>query len=208
MAIQIKKPCSANWNTMSNEQQHKFCAQCNKTVFDFSQKSASEIEAILANSTHKVCGRVLRKNLTRRPSFWATIAASFLVVKLGLANQLTTTNLTLNKPKINLLQHSIVLKGTVINKETNEPISFAKLTIKNSTISTTTNQEGEYLLNLPDTFLNKTIQLEAYFIGFEKQTIELQLNESTPRIINFLLAGEVFIGDVVIIKKKKWWQFF
>jgi hypothetical protein len=56
--ITIPKPCHENWNTMSPQEQGRFCDKCCKTVVDFSTKSPVEVRQILLErKNEKVCGR-------------------------------------------------------------------------------------------------------------------------------------------------------
>jgi hypothetical protein len=56
--ISIPKPCHEDWNKMTPDQQGAFCKVCNKSVHDFSRKSAAEVEEILLKEEEgKVCGR-------------------------------------------------------------------------------------------------------------------------------------------------------
>ena len=56
--ISIPKPCHEDWNKMTPDQQGAFCKVCNKSVHDFSMKTAEEVEKILLKEEEgKVCGR-------------------------------------------------------------------------------------------------------------------------------------------------------
>ncbi|MDZ4665735.1 MAG: T9SS type A sorting domain-containing protein [Bacteroidota bacterium] len=73
IVITIPEPCHEDWNKMlSNEkglptgQAGKFCNSCNKSVFDFSNKSDSEIKDILmAQKDQKVCGHFKKTQINR-----------------------------------------------------------------------------------------------------------------------------------------------
>jgi len=56
--ISIPKPCHEDWNQMTPDQKGAFCSVCNKSVHDFSRKSAEEVEKILLQEEEgKICGR-------------------------------------------------------------------------------------------------------------------------------------------------------
>ncbi len=56
--IDIKTPCSENWNDFTPTKTGGFCSSCQKNVIDFSNKSNAEIQSILEqNKSEKVCGR-------------------------------------------------------------------------------------------------------------------------------------------------------
>ncbi|HKR04027.1 MAG TPA: T9SS type A sorting domain-containing protein [Bacteroidia bacterium] len=58
LLISIPEPCHEDWGKMTPEERGRFCGKCSKTVFDFSNKTNSEIQQYL--NTHqdkKLCGR-------------------------------------------------------------------------------------------------------------------------------------------------------
>ncbi len=62
--ISIPKPCHEDWNKMTPDAKGAFCKVCSKSVHDFSQKSAEEVERILmAEIPGKVCGRFSSEQL-------------------------------------------------------------------------------------------------------------------------------------------------
>lgn len=56
--IQIPKPCDANWNEMTPNEQGKFCSLCDKTVVDFTKMSDEEIKHFfkIKKKEERVCG--------------------------------------------------------------------------------------------------------------------------------------------------------
>jgi hypothetical protein len=56
--FKISEPCHENWNNMTPETQGRFCASCSKCVFDFSSKSAKDIEKAYTEQGGDICGRV------------------------------------------------------------------------------------------------------------------------------------------------------
>lgn len=63
--ITIPKPCSQDWNTMSPQEQGRFCSSCEKMVVDFTNKTPLQIKETLMQSTGKVCGRFKKSDLGR-----------------------------------------------------------------------------------------------------------------------------------------------
>ena len=60
-------------------------------------------------------------------------------------------------------------KGIVIDSKTKEPLIFADLTVNSTNIRTVTNKEGEFLLKVPNSHLDKKITVS--FLGYEKREI-------------------------------------
>lgn len=68
--ITIPEPCHEDWNKMLPDEKGKFCNSCNKSVFDFSNKSDSQIKDILmANKDQKVCGHFKKTQINRPLNF-------------------------------------------------------------------------------------------------------------------------------------------
>ena len=58
LKIQIPKPCHENWNTMTLNQQGRFCGSCAKSVVDFTKMKTPEIQQyFIQNQGKKICGR-------------------------------------------------------------------------------------------------------------------------------------------------------
>ncbi len=92
MKVHIKEPCSEDWSKMKIGLLSRHCDVCDKSVFDFTQKSREEIIIhLLSNPNERVCGRmnhgqfdfhhedipILIEALRKRP-----VNSSFLVLTL------------------------------------------------------------------------------------------------------------------------------
>jgi hypothetical protein len=64
--IRIPEPCHEDWNKMLPDEKGKFCNSCNKSVFDFSNKTDMQIKDILtAHKDQKVCGHFKKSQVDR-----------------------------------------------------------------------------------------------------------------------------------------------
>lgn len=63
--------------------------------------------------------------------------------------------------------------GTIYDRFTNEPISFAAIGINNTTIGNITNQDGEFKLNIPDSLGSNKIKISH--VGYQSEEIEASL---------------------------------
>lgn len=70
--------------------------------------------------------------------------------------------------------------GKVIDADTNKPLIFANIVVDNSNISTVTNTEGQFLLKIPETFLEGTITITH--LGFEKKEIKISSIKNNDKI--------------------------
>lgn len=65
-AISIPKPCHEDWNKMTPDAKGAFCGSCQKTVYDFSDKTDEEIISVFEKEEKgKVCGRFAPAQLSR-----------------------------------------------------------------------------------------------------------------------------------------------
>ncbi|MGC1631451.1 MAG: carboxypeptidase-like regulatory domain-containing protein, partial [Gelidibacter sp.] len=68
-------------------------------------------------------------------------------------------------------QNFTEFKGTVIDSKSKAPLAFAALNVDDSNISTITNSDGEFLLKVPNTLVNKNITIS--FLGYQTKTVPL-----------------------------------
>ncbi len=66
LIIRIPEPCHEDWNSMLPDAKGKFCNSCNKSVFDFSNKTDTQIRDILLDhKDQKVCGHFKKSQINR-----------------------------------------------------------------------------------------------------------------------------------------------
>jgi len=76
--LSVSKPCAANWNEMTTNEQGKFCSHCSLTVVDFTQMNETEIkEYFHYHYGQKTCGRFETSQLSNPVSgvqqHWTTL---------------------------------------------------------------------------------------------------------------------------------------
>src|SRR5262249_53876462 len=59
--IRIASPCSADWNSMPGTERVRFCPECQLSVYNFSAMSPTEIAAIVAAKTGRLCARFYQR---------------------------------------------------------------------------------------------------------------------------------------------------
>lgn len=95
LSLSIPTPCHENWNTMTPQQQGRFCGQCNKTVVDFSLMTDGQILEVLKKQTGETCGRFTTDQLQRpliaplKPKWYSTGMWKYIIsaALLGKANE-------------------------------------------------------------------------------------------------------------------------
>jgi hypothetical protein len=59
--IKVVSPCSTDWDRMSGEEKKRFCSECDKFVYDFSQMTRRQVEAIVSIHRGRLCARITRR---------------------------------------------------------------------------------------------------------------------------------------------------
>lgn len=85
--------CPQNWDNMTICGNGRFCAVCQKTVYDFKNKSQAEYDAIVQKQEGEICGRFTRKQVTPPSVNFAKVAAfaAFSLITTGVEAQKVRT---------------------------------------------------------------------------------------------------------------------
>lgn len=59
--IRIASPCNASWDAMKGDDRVRFCGSCEKNVFNLSNMSREDAEALLEKTEGRVCVRYYRR---------------------------------------------------------------------------------------------------------------------------------------------------
>ncbi|MEN8188071.1 MAG: carboxypeptidase-like regulatory domain-containing protein [Bacteroidota bacterium] len=108
-------------------------------------------------------------------------------------------------------------KGKVVDSNTNRSLEYANLTISGSHIATISNSEGEFILKIPDSLLNRMITVT--YLGYydkvvpitdlkaEKNTISLKESIEKLDEVSVLTAQpEEIIRKVIKNRKSNYWE--
>lgn len=60
--ITIAAPCAADWNAMGSDDRVRFCASCEKHVYNLAAMPAHEAAALIRARDGKLCVRILARN--------------------------------------------------------------------------------------------------------------------------------------------------
>ncbi|NNC70457.1 MAG: carboxypeptidase-like regulatory domain-containing protein [Flavobacteriaceae bacterium] len=89
--------------------------------------------------------------------------------------------------------------GIIIDAQSNKPLVFASIGIENTNISTVTNNEGEFLLKVPDNINNASVVIS--FLGYSQKTIPLSdLKKRNNRIS--LEASTIELSEINVTLPK------
>jgi len=60
-SIQVASPCQVSWDEMKGDNRVRFCGQCKLKVYDLSEMSRSEAEALIQAREGRTCVRYFRR---------------------------------------------------------------------------------------------------------------------------------------------------
>lgn len=235
LSLSITNPCSENWNNFTPTSTGGFCASCQKNVVDFTNKTDEEILHFLLNKPANTCGRFRENQLkeysqivhTQRTNKLKWVPASVLGLSLLLLNKpalLAQEKAPKSKTEqVNKRQdpqpvkarfpEGFIVKGTVIDKELNEPIPGANVVLKGTSSATVTDMDGKF--TFPAKLKDGDV-LVISFIGYDFVEYKINQNRSDvvelPPIViscDYAIMGEVSIDEVYSAKHsgiKNFWS--
>lgn len=231
--ITIKNPCNKiNWTTMSDFERGKFCSICSKSVTDFTKMKDDEIINFLNRSDKSVCARLNQSQINRiltiektdKIKHWNKIVATIALMTISTANYSNTvkdknfkTELNckvLLDTKENIIAQSNtidslhkIIKGRVVENGLNYSTKTSVF-VKGTKIKTVTDSLGNFELVIPKNYTKFEITLIVKSTGLEDDT-EITLQSSDlPKYDLIITKNSMMIGEVIIIKRKRWWQFW
>lgn len=186
--IQVKSPCSADWDSMIGNDQVRFCEHCNQSVHNLSQMTRKRAMRLVANSSGRLCvryyrhpdGSIVSKSVSRRfarigrrasrvaaGAFTATLSLSSAVAQSSQSCEPDASfgNVSASRQSA-CPAKQIYLGGSIIGtiQDANGAlIPGATIAISNSqshlALVTSSNYEGEYRF--------ESLEAGAYRLGIE-----------------------------------------
>lgn len=158
--ITLNKPCSENWDKMTAVEQGRYCVLCNKAVFDFSSMDKAQIIKILKkHKKHQLCGRFRTTQLDvaieehkSTNSTSPAIASFFLLIQcIGTVSFAQNMQPKICKVVPLMITQEKGIHGYIKDYITEQPLQDILVKIKSTDISTITDQNGFFFLQMPDT---------------------------------------------------------
>jgi hypothetical protein len=214
-SLEIKTPCSENFNTMIPNQQGSFCNSCAKNVIDLSKKTNSEIAKFITETKDtNICARLKTTQLEEEFEYNAMSKTANLKYAVAVAaSVLLTSNIMaqeVNSPKVETceskpIRHamgkiaysetrknmvSFTLKGKILEK--GKPLSekkYPNLVISVSGVSANVNPKtGEY--SLPLTLDKNTKEVYVMITNDDRmysKSIAIDLNKIKDNVMNITI---------------------
>ena len=202
--ISIPQPCHENWEGMTTIDKGKFCASCQKKVFDFTRASDREIVTAYEQNQN-LCGRFLNTQLHRdltkqkeKSSVWIAAATAFIsFISIGSQNAIAQEQpVKTEQTDQRMLGKFLVTKpaeievsGTVSDKT--GPLPGASIYIKGTEVNVSSDFDGNFTIKA-----KKSDILVVTFMGYDSKEIEI-LDEKKLNIT--LKEGGVMLGEVVTV---------
>lgn len=220
--LNIKIPCTENFNQFLPTQKGGFCDTCQKEVVDFTQMEASEIMAHFSNkNSQSVCGRFLisQLNTYKKPvtkgsklgfltGFGLAILSLFIPTLSQAQETKNPREANDSKTSINddvLQEKKIHVQGIVT--ESSSPLPGVNIVLEGTTVGTSTDFDGKFVF--PEK-LSKGDILVFSFIGMIPQRVTISDEHSATNMDlkvdmsadSCILMGKVAVKKVYSSKNK------
>lgn len=234
IALDIPKPCTADWNDFKPTFAGGFCAACQKEVVDFTKMGEDEIIALLRQPPAHMCGRFRPDQLKEyhvgaipmiQPG-WGLLKAGALSLLLvsateqavaGPAGEGSSTEMvepnsaeSIKNPEGPCDPNFSIVAGIVKDKLDNSPIPGVNIVLKGTEIGTITDADGRFRFPVA---LKEGDVLVFSFIGYT--TEELTIGKQQADVIELSLTmdacytlGELSINQIYEPHQSrisKWW---
>lgn len=212
--ISIPKPCHEDWNTMNPVEKGRHCTVCTKNVIDFTDFSNEQLIKHL-DKEKNLCGRfkksqlntevsIERKDKYNLYSYLASVLFTFLTFGSHSAK-------AQGKPKIEQTTKKFVSLGITNKKikkpqkitgiigDTAEGLPGVNIVIKNTSIGTATDFDGNFSLEakIGDTLVMSYIGYKTQEIIVTQNTINISLEMEED------LQGEIIVLGGAFSTRKK-----
>jgi len=220
MYISIPQPCHENWEAMTPQDKDRFCAQCAKTVIDFSALSDTQILNYLHQSTGRLCGRFAQEQVERplvpfkkeKKKIWwmaALMPLTLLMNKVNgqknpgeektsiaketivIVNTTCTKRRPVAKETIQVLTHTI--HGNVKDEKGNA-LPFTTVSVSGNHAQTMTDEKGDFTLQTIHPQHDDKLLISN--VSYEQQEVAIDLNNT----MNIVLKEKAAVLPEVCVK--------
>ncbi|WP_430405945.1 hypothetical protein [Fluviicola sp.] len=229
--LSIENPCSQDWNSMTENEQGRFCERCAKSVIDYTGLSDKELIHAISSSSNPICGRLKPQQLNRMIGDEKMISVQspykFLtgLFILGASKSAFSANVAQQKEQIvqfvinegevdlKLEAHDTlinIIEGRIID-EGLEPIPGVIVKIRDTELKAVSDLDGKFKFVLSNSFDLKMITLHSEYVEGTIEDVIVDRSKKGVAIEMMLVSdsgSEMIVGQLKIRKPKKWWQFW
>lgn len=176
--IVIPKPCTQNWSSLIGSDQKKYCALCQKNIYNLNKQSDEAIRHVLTVEK-KVCGMIQKEynhsSVKDKLKYWIWGVGLLVVPVFG--------------------QHdSLTIRG-IINDGNGIPVMDSHIALKGHAIETFSNENGEFQLKVPN-------DLKTYILVAKDNEYQTEIQfkeEELSKVVRIPLQQheEFIIGEVI-----------
>ncbi|AZA82530.1 hypothetical protein C1637_07930 [Chryseobacterium lactis] len=186
--IKINDPCPEKWENMQDSQEGKFCKKCSKYIVDFAEKTDEQIQNVFDTANGKeICGRIPSISIPKIAA-GIILITNFTFVQAQIENNFKAAT---EQKAVDVTR----LSGRLIFKETKKiiPNTEVLLITKSKLIKTTTNENGYFLLKIPNDLIEDE---NVLYFNFDK------LNEAKRKgnKVGDTISGYSYGNQAVIFK--------
>ncbi|MGH7460930.1 MAG: carboxypeptidase-like regulatory domain-containing protein [Longimicrobiales bacterium] len=193
--------CHEKWSDMTPQGRGRLCAKCDKVLIDFTGMSEEEIRAFHGRNPG-TCG-IYTLSQFHKPASQVAAAAAAAVIGLAVPE---FAQAVLQEPTAEFRQtqiepaDSVVVKGTVVDSTTNQPIAGAMITVTGTRLGTITDSNGEFRIVVRSA-ITFPIRIQAQVIGYTSKeasvssadglaNMKFALTQTIVEIVGIVVTGQ------------------
>ena len=224
--VSIGSSCQTEWEAMSGNQSTRYCGQCEKSVYNFSQLTRSQAETLIARTNGKLCARIERRpdgsiltadksySLPRLNQKFLRIASATMSAALSLAPSVAAKPIK-NLPVLDFPQEqkekaepkdkekTAKIYGTIFD-ETKAVIPTAKILLINfatkQELTTSSSPEGDYEFSSIEPGLYNLIVTYPGFHQFSENGIALQKEKLQKMDVVMKVGDFPVMGEIIMLE--------
>lgn len=212
--LNIKTPCSENFDSFSPTAKGGFCGSCEKEVIDFTKMNSDNIvNYFKTKTTENTCGRFKTQqlqnsyNTTKKHKYLsffsglAMVILSFFSLTSAEAQELDKSKKTSKTNSgVETLKdkNNITVKGTVTTEDDGLPLPGASIILLGTEVNIQTDFDGYF--EFPRKLKKGDVLIISY-VGMESKKIIIENKKSASTIeleLDMLLDSCVVVGEVAV----------
>lgn len=223
LILRIPEPCNEDWDNMSPTDNGRHCDSCSHELIDFTKWSDSRIVAYLEQHSGKICGLLSSRQLNRNllpamqtaPSYNGLSLPALVLLAVTMTTNMAHAGQRMDPiPPFSLMSLAETPKdtiwgkfrhsGVVVDKETGDPIPFAKVSVSALALVVSSDVDGRFTLEFSARSPNFTLTIESP--GFDTLSVAVNAQTAAANTIYELTWPTTeelhLIGSVVLTKKQ------
>lgn len=212
--MQKPPPCYQDWGAMAKVPGGRLCAQCDKTIVDFSKKTWEDILEIQKASEFSTCGKYSKKQIRHWGSqppavdlaWFRKFSFTGMLILLGLKSveaQVTQQN---NKEELHLIETDtsasncttkFSFKGVVFDSSSNEPLIGAVIKPIFGNKGAITDENGCFFIEVDKSINdNDSLNVTIQYFGLETLQVVLKAQNTDSFYLAQVKHKTIVIGTI------------